>query len=457
LAVFGLPITAEREERNRETGKTYLTQWFERNRFEIHPENQRPYDVLLGRLGDDRLQALGRDWQQLPRDVAKQTGCLWFKETQFNVCNQSDGSGAQAGFMNYWLTEQLQDPRLDAYGRSLGLLGLPISRPRMETNASGDTVLTQWFERARLEWHPANPPGFRVLLGLLGTESRPPVAQPTSSLTTYTSKDGTWTVQYPADVLRPEDLGGGTIIFISRDRSVFAAVDSYLDQGNAYGNTGEGLRNRARDTIDRIYGRSPSETNVVQRPGGRWEVGLGFRTDKGSIGEAVYEQRGRQQGIYRVNGILFGYKSTASNADSIVTSLRTLRDSFTPASNPAQAMLGYFQLLNQERYGEAALLYGGDYKTLRGFNPAIGRNDHAALFEYACSGLLKCLTVRRIVGERTVSSTEWRFVVEFSNKDGSLFQLGPIEAVPEAHTQFPYTVKLVGGRYAVMELPVYIP
>jgi hypothetical protein len=172
LSVFGYPITVAREERNRETGKSYLTQWFERNRFEYHPENQPPYDVLLGRLGDDALRALGRDWQQLPGDDTKQAGCLWFAQTQFNVCNQSDGSGAQAGFMSYWQTEQLQDPRLSPYERSLALFGLPLTRPRMETNATGDTVLTQWFERARMEWHPNNPPGFRVLLGLLATEAR---------------------------------------------------------------------------------------------------------------------------------------------------------------------------------------------------------------------------------------------------------------------------------------------
>jgi hypothetical protein len=32
-------------------GRMYLTQWFERARFEYHPENAAPYDVLLGRLG----------------------------------------------------------------------------------------------------------------------------------------------------------------------------------------------------------------------------------------------------------------------------------------------------------------------------------------------------------------------------------------------------------------------
>src|SRR5688572_18806302 len=64
LAVFGYPTTPAREERNRDTGKTYLTQWFERNRFELHPENARPYDVLLGRLGEDNLIKMGRDWRK---------------------------------------------------------------------------------------------------------------------------------------------------------------------------------------------------------------------------------------------------------------------------------------------------------------------------------------------------------------------------------------------------------
>ena len=50
MAVFGFPITAVAIEVNRDTGEPYLTQWFERNRLELHPENQPPYDVLLGRL-----------------------------------------------------------------------------------------------------------------------------------------------------------------------------------------------------------------------------------------------------------------------------------------------------------------------------------------------------------------------------------------------------------------------
>jgi hypothetical protein len=49
LPVFGLPITplqTEQVERN-----SYQVQWFERARFELHPENAPPYNVLLGLLG----------------------------------------------------------------------------------------------------------------------------------------------------------------------------------------------------------------------------------------------------------------------------------------------------------------------------------------------------------------------------------------------------------------------
>jgi hypothetical protein len=49
LALFGMPISEPQQETIE--GQTVLVQWFERARFEYHPENQAPYDVLLGRLG----------------------------------------------------------------------------------------------------------------------------------------------------------------------------------------------------------------------------------------------------------------------------------------------------------------------------------------------------------------------------------------------------------------------
>ena len=168
LEVFGYPITPATNERTAEG--TFLTQYFERNRFELHPEQPQPYDVLLGRLGADRLETTGTRWQLLPTDRDAQAGCLWFTETRYNVCNQVEGQG----FKQYWESHGLLDPQLTTYARSLALFGLPISPARIATNAQGDRVVTQWFERARLEWHPDQQEPFRVLLGLLGNETSAP-------------------------------------------------------------------------------------------------------------------------------------------------------------------------------------------------------------------------------------------------------------------------------------------
>ncbi len=180
LPVFGYPISPAQPELNRDTGATYLTQWFERNRFEQHPANDPPYDVLLGRLGDDLLLHAGRRWRD--ESPAPQSGgdCLWFAQTGRNVCDQEAGSG----FKSYWLSHGLEFDGRPGYSfeESLALFGLPLTEPRVETNTSGDTVVTQWFERARFEWHPANPAPYRVLLGLAGNEGRglrqQPIAPP---------------------------------------------------------------------------------------------------------------------------------------------------------------------------------------------------------------------------------------------------------------------------------------
>ena len=50
--MFGYPITEPYQEVNPDDGKTYTVQYFERNRFEYHPENaDASYQVLLGLLG----------------------------------------------------------------------------------------------------------------------------------------------------------------------------------------------------------------------------------------------------------------------------------------------------------------------------------------------------------------------------------------------------------------------
>ena len=162
LPVFGFPIAAMVPEANPDTGQTYLTQWLERERLESHPELQPPYTILLGRLGVERLAQLGRDWRSFPK--AAPGTPHYFAVTGHAIAPQ---------FWDHWRGHGLELG--DAGGserEALALFGYPLSEPAMERNQAGDMVLTQWFERARFEYHPDNPAPYTVLLGLLGQEVR---------------------------------------------------------------------------------------------------------------------------------------------------------------------------------------------------------------------------------------------------------------------------------------------
>ncbi|WP_322497137.1 hypothetical protein [Chloroflexus sp.] len=82
-------------------------------------------------------------------------------------------------FLRYWQSHGLEfdGKRGFSEAESLALFGLPLTEARIETNSSGDTVLTQWFERARFELHTNLGPDV-VLLGLLGREAFEPQIEP---------------------------------------------------------------------------------------------------------------------------------------------------------------------------------------------------------------------------------------------------------------------------------------
>jgi hypothetical protein len=78
--------------------------------------------------------------------AAPKAGCTYFSATQHNLC---------AGFQQYW----------NDFG-GLAIFGMPITEEFQENG-----ITTQYFERARFEWHPGSDPAhFDVLLGLLGNE-----------------------------------------------------------------------------------------------------------------------------------------------------------------------------------------------------------------------------------------------------------------------------------------------
>ncbi|MBA3948084.1 MAG: M23 family metallopeptidase, partial [Herpetosiphonaceae bacterium] len=156
---FGLPLAPAGATPSTGTS-SFTAQLFERERIELHPELAAPYNVSLGRLGDELLQRAGRDWrtegagQQLPGQ------CRTFAQTGRTVCG---------AFLDYWQSHGLNlGDGFSSDRASLALFGYPLTAPQLETNSSGDRVLTQWFERARFELHPnlVQP----VLLGRLGAE-----------------------------------------------------------------------------------------------------------------------------------------------------------------------------------------------------------------------------------------------------------------------------------------------
>lgn len=144
LAIFGYPISEQFSEVSATDGKTYVVQYFERNRFEYHPEfANTPNEVELGLLG--RELTAGRNFPPAV-PVANTPSLTFFPQTQHTL------SGT---FLKYW----------DSHG-GLAIFGYPISEPMTE---NGLTV--QYFERNRFEYHPENAgTQYDVLLGLLGID-----------------------------------------------------------------------------------------------------------------------------------------------------------------------------------------------------------------------------------------------------------------------------------------------
>jgi hypothetical protein len=123
----------------------------------------------------------------------------------------------------------------------------------------------------------------------------------------------------------------------------------------------------------------------------------------------------------------------------------------------------FFELLSESRYAEAVQLYSGEYYPLWSQNPMENPKDFPALLKNACeSNGYQCLLVRDVVRGTRLSGGRFEFLVEFSNRDGSLFVRGPCCGASEkdmpSQSQFIYSVMLsCDGKYSVTELPVYVP
>ena len=145
VPILGLPLT--------ETFKDgdLIMQYFERARFEWHPDNPPGWQVELGQLG--REVSVGRQHEAPFRPVAATAGGAFFPQT---------GHTLRGAFRDFW----------NARG-GLPLFGYPLSEEFVEKSPTdGKPYLVQYFERNRFEYHNdfAGTP-YAVQLGLLGRQS----------------------------------------------------------------------------------------------------------------------------------------------------------------------------------------------------------------------------------------------------------------------------------------------
>ena len=135
--MFGEPISGVYEENG------IPVQYFQRARFEWHQELSPGFQVITGKLGKEihgpagpPVPNLATPWEPDQR---------YFPQTGHIVSH---------AFLTFF----------DQHGGET-MLGFPLSEARIENG-----TIVQWFEKARLEWHPENPPPYQVQLGLIGEE-----------------------------------------------------------------------------------------------------------------------------------------------------------------------------------------------------------------------------------------------------------------------------------------------
>ena len=139
LAFFGYPITDEFVDTS--TGR--LVQYFQRARLEWHPENPEGTQVQLGNLSEEMGYARPPiSANEIP--AGSDPNCQYFSETGHSVCN---------AFLTYY--------------RGNGGLN-PFGYPLSEFIIEGDRIV-QYFQRAKMEWHPEMPAFHKVQLASMGS------------------------------------------------------------------------------------------------------------------------------------------------------------------------------------------------------------------------------------------------------------------------------------------------
>ncbi len=133
LTLYGYPITDQFTEPD-----GLLVQYFQRARFEYHPELSSDQHVILTDVGSQMYTP------SIQLNLSSPLACRYYSQTNFSVC---------LSFLDFY----------DKYGGPLQF-GYPISPFEYH-----DGLIVQYFQKARMEWRPSNPEGQRVVLTDLGS------------------------------------------------------------------------------------------------------------------------------------------------------------------------------------------------------------------------------------------------------------------------------------------------
>jgi peptide/nickel transport system substrate-binding protein len=326
LYINGFPVTDKHAEVNFDDGKTYQTQWFERARFEEHPENQKPYDVLLGRLG--AYAAEGRTDAPFKK-IAKPASGTWFQETGHTI------SGA---IEKYW----------NQYG-GLSQFGFPLSEQFTEVSKDdpSKSYTVQYFERQRFELHPENAgTQFEVLLGRLGAEQ---MGQVEDGRMTYKDETGT-----PVDAIR--------IGMSQEPDSLFSATSTLYVTGVVLGPVENGLV--ARDDKGVYHGDLAYFFPTVDN-GGAFYTGQG--KDKRLVVKYKLKRgvKWSDGAAFDSNDVIFGFR-VVMDPDVQVGS-RSVQQKIQNIDNPD----AYTVIVNYMTSNEAAAALKKDPEGLVGLKPFV--------------------------------------------------------------------------------------
>lgn len=158
LQILGYPISAPFLQASTTEPDTFLrVQYFERAVLEEHLQPDRRIVVLGRLLGNELIRGRQNEQPFLPVPRTAQSAVDWDLVTRHTIAD------APAPFKRFY----------DSSG-GLRVFGRPTSEQFQELNPdTGTRHWVQYFERQRMEWHPAaSDPNFRVLLGRLGDEYR---------------------------------------------------------------------------------------------------------------------------------------------------------------------------------------------------------------------------------------------------------------------------------------------